>query len=341
MPSQVFLPSSFPCPSRYLPLTLISLEDWALITLNGPDSVQYLQGQLTCDVASLNVDRFSFAAHCNAKGKMFSHLCVFHHREGMGLIERRSVRDSQCEELKKYAVFSNTTIVADDQVVLLGVAGFHAPAALSELFDILPDAAHPVAHYQDTTLLHFNLPQRRFLLITTPVVRDTMQYKLDGQARLNDSRQWLALDIEAGYPIIDSANSAQFIPQAANVQALDGISFNKGCYVGQEMVARAQYRGANKRALYWLAGKAGHLPAAGDDLECKMGNNWRRTGTVLAACQLEDSSIWIQAVLNQNLAPDSLLRVCGDKAGALACIRSRILPEGAGKRSGCLGRAGG
>ncbi|WP_406705460.1 tRNA-modifying protein YgfZ [Sodalis sp.] len=318
MSSQVPFPLRLPSPSSHLPLTLISLEDWALISLNGPDSVKYLQGQLTCDVASLEADRFSFAAHCDAKGKMFSHLCVFHHQEGMALIERRSVRDSQLAELKKYAVFSKTTIAADDEAVLLGVAGFQAQAALGGLFASVPDATHPVAHHQDTTLLFFNLPAPRFLLITTPAVRDALQHKLEGQAQLNDSRQWLALDIEAGYPVIDSANGAQFIPQAANVQALDGISFNKGCYAGQEMVARAKYRGANKRALYWLAGKAGHLPVAGDDLELKLGDNWRRTGTVLAACQLEDSSVWIQAVLNNDLAPDSQLRVRDDAAGALA-----------------------
>lgn len=318
MSSQVPFPPRLPSPSSHLPLTLISLEDWALVTLNGADSVKYLQGQLTCDVASLDADRFSFAAHCDAKGKIFSHLCVFHHWEGMAFIERRSVRDSQLAELKKYAVFSKTTIAADDEAVLLGVAGFQAPATLGGLFDSVPDAAHPVAHHQHTTLLYFNLPAPRFLLITTSAVRDALQHKLEGQAQLNDSRQWLALDIEAGYPVIDSANGAQFIPQAANVQALDGISFTKGCYAGQEMVARAKYRGANKRALYWLAGKAGHLPAAGDDLELKMGDNWRRTGTVLAACQLEDSSVWIQAVLNNDLAPDSLLRVRDDGAGALS-----------------------
>ncbi|KYP97153.1 global regulator, partial [Sodalis-like endosymbiont of Proechinophthirus fluctus] len=193
-----------------------------------------------------------------------------------------------------------------------------AQVALSGLFASVPDAAHPVAHHQETTLLFFNLPTPRFLLITTPVVRDALQHQLEGQAQLNDSRQWLALDIEAGYPVIDSANGAQFIPQATNIQALDGISFNKGCYVGQEMVARAKYRGANKRSLYWLAGKSYHLPAAGDDLELKIGDNWRRTGTVLAACQLEDSSVWIQAVLNNDLEPDSMLRVRGDDAGVLA-----------------------
>lgn len=317
MSSEVPFSPLLPSPSSCLPLTLISLEEWALITLNGPDSVKYLQGQLTCDVSSLEADRFSFSGHCDAKGKMFSHLYVFHYQDGMAFIERHSVRNNQLTELKKYAVFSKTTITADNEAVLLGVAGSQAQVALGGFFASIPDKAHPLVHHQDTTLLFFNLPAPRFLLITTPAVRDALKHKLQGQAQLNDSRQWLALDIEAGYPVIDSINSAQFIPQALNLQALDGISFNKGCYSGQEILARAKYRGANKRALYWLAGKAGYLPALGDNLEIKMGDNWRRTGTVLAACYLTNSNVWIQAVLNNNLASNCLLRVRGDKNGAL------------------------
>ncbi len=95
------------------------------------------------------------------------------------------------------------------------------------------------------------------------------------------------------------------------MQALDAISFKKGCYTGQEMVARAKYRGANKRALYWLSGQVSHLPAANDSLELQMGERWRRTGTVLAAVQLDDGVTWVQVVMNNDLEPDSVLRVEG------------------------------
>ena len=123
---------------------------------------------------------------------------------------------------------------------------------------------------------------------------------------------WLALNIEAGLPIIDAANSAQFIPQATNLQALGGISFKKGCYTGQEMVARAKFRGANKRALWTLAGHASRVPEAGEDLELKMGDNWRRTGTVLAAVQLDDGRLLVQAVMNNDMEADSVFRVRDD-----------------------------
>lgn len=311
-------PPRQPVASARLPLTLISLEEWALVNASGADHVSYLQGQVTLDVAALADNQHRPAAHCDAKGKMWSNLRLFHRGEGMAFIERRSLRDTQLTELKKYAVFAKVTLLPDDEAVLLGVAGFQARAALAGVFDALPDAGSPVIQQDDSTLLWFNLPAERFLLVTTAAKAQALQDKLAGEAQLNDSRQWLALDIEAGFPIIDSATSAQLIPQATNLQALDAISFKKGCYTGQEMVARAKFRGANKRALFWLAGKAGVVPAANDALEMQMGENWRRTGTILAACQLDNGEVWVQAVLNNDLEADTVLRVQGDEGGKLA-----------------------
>lgn len=311
-------PPRQPVASARLPLTLISLEEWALVNASGADHVSYLQGQVTLDVAALADNQHRPAAHCDAKGKMWSNLRLFHRGEVMAFIERRSLRDTQLTELKKYAVFAKVTLLPDDEAVLLGVAGFQARAALAGVFDALPDAGSPVIQQDDSTLLWFNLPAERFLLVTTAAKAQELQDKLAGEAQLNDSRQWLALDIEAGFPIIDSATSAQLIPQATNLQALDAISFKKGCYTGQEMVARAKFRGANKRALFWLAGKAGVVPAANDALEMQMGENWRRTGTILAACQLDNGEVWVQAVLNNDLEADTVLRVQGDEGGKLA-----------------------
>lgn len=311
-------PPRQPAASARLPLTLISLEAWALVNVTGADRVSYLQGQLTLDVAALGANTHLPAAHCDAKGKMWSNLRLFHRGENLAYLERRSLRDTQISELKKYAIFAKVAIEADDEAVLLGVAGFHARAALAGLFAALPDAENPVVQQEESTLLWFNAPAERFLLITSADGAQALRKALDGQAQLNDSTQWLALNIEAGLPVIDAVTSAQFIPQATNMQALDAISFKKGCYTGQEMVARAKFRGANKRALYWLAGSAGRVPAANDSLEMKLGENWRRTGTILAACQLENGDVWLQAVLNNDLEPDAELRVQGDEGGKLA-----------------------
>ncbi|CNE84128.1 putative global regulator [Yersinia nurmii] len=310
-------PARHPSASSALPLTLISLDDWALVTVTGADRVKYLQGQLTADVGALAADQHVLTAHCDAKGKMWSNLRLFHRGEGLAFIERRNVLENQLAELKKYAVFSKVTFAIPSDSVLLGIAGAQAREALAQIFPDLPTPEKPVVQSGDSTLLHFTTPTERFLLVTDAPQAANLVEKLGENAQLNDSQQWLALEIEAGFPIIDGPNSAQFIPQATNIQALDGISFTKGCYTGQEMVARAKYRGANKRALYWLAGQGSSTPEAGDSLEWQLGENWRRTGTVLAAIQLEDGSLSVQAVLNNDLAADSVLRVREDTAGTL------------------------
>lgn len=311
------LPPRQPAAAARLPLTLISLEGWALVSVQGKDSTSYLQGQLTLDVAALESNQHRPTAHCDAKGKMWSSLRLFHRGEGFAYLVRRELREKQLAELKKYAVFAKVTLLPDDEATLLGVAGFQARAALSKLFTTLPDSTTPVVQLGDTTILWFEHPAERFLVVTTEDQAKTLQVALADDAQLNDSQQWLALEIEAGIAVIEPANSEQLLPQATNLQALDAISFKKGCYSGQEMVARAKYRGANKRALYWLAGSASRVPAAADSLELQLGERWRRTGTVLTAVQLDDGTVWVQVVLNNDLEAESVLRVEGDETSKL------------------------
>lgn len=216
-----------PAASARLPLTLITLDDWALATLTGADSEKYLQGQVTADVAQLTEHQHLLAAHCDPKGKMWSNLRLFRRQDGFAFIERRSLRDAQLAELKKYAVFSKVTIAPDDEHVLLGVAGFQARAALKNLFAALPDADKPLVSEGVTSLLWFEHPAERFLLVTDEATAERVTEALRGEAQFNNSQQWLALNIEAGLPVIDAANSAQFIPQATNLQALGASALRK------------------------------------------------------------------------------------------------------------------
>jgi folate-binding protein YgfZ len=310
-------PSQLPSSYADLPATLISLEDWSLISVDGADSRKYLQGQLTCDIDALTAPHYTQAAHCDPKGKLWSNLLLFPRGEGLAYIERASLQQQQLAELKKYAVFSKVSFTLADDCVLLGFAGLDARQTLSQVYPQLPDDQTPVDTQPDVTLLHIAQPNERFLLIATKAETERLFHLLLGKVALNNSQQWLALDIESGIPVIDLENSAQFLPQSVNLQALDAISFTKGCYSGQEMVARAKYRGANKRAMYALRGKCYRLPTIGEELELQLGEGWRRTGTVLASVKLTDESVLIQAVLNNDLGADAVLRVRDDENGEL------------------------
>lgn len=315
MTSHVDNAQQFPLDSQSLPLVLISLENWELIHLRGADAEKYLQGQVTADISTLE-HAHTLTAHCDPKGKMWSDLRLFHHLAGYSYIERRSVADAQLAELKKYAVFSKVTFEKKPELKLLGVAGQGAREALSSVFATLPDSQNQVITEGNSTLLHFDLPAERFLIITDEATAQNLAETLNA-TQVSD-QQWLALEIAAGFAVIDQENSAQHLPQAANLQAIPhGISFKKGCYTGQEMVARAKFRGANKRAMYWLTGTGSSLPTIGDGVEWQLGENWRRTGTVLAAVRLGNGELSIQIIMNNDMEADSVFRVMGDEQSRL------------------------
>ncbi len=303
--------------SDSLPLTRISLSDLALVTITGPDSQKYLQGQVTADIDAMADDQHVLCAHCDAKGKMWSDLRLFHYKDGYAYLIRRSALDTQLAELKKYAVFSKVTIAADDSAVLTGIAGHGAAEVLQAHFSIVPDADTQVVSSDDTTLLYLPLPQGRFILIQTAEQAGALSDALS----LPDASdtQWTALDIEAGYAVIDAATVGEFLPQATNLQSLPrGICFKKGCYTGQEMVARAKFRGANKRAMFTLIGHSRHVPVAGDDAERQLGENWRRTGTILAAVRLSDDRVLVQIVMNNDTEEDAVFRIREDEESCLS-----------------------
>ncbi|MER5031628.1 tRNA-modifying protein YgfZ, partial [Morganella morganii] len=236
---------------------------------------------------------------------------------GYAYLIRRSALDTQLAELKKYAVFSKVTIAAADNTVLTGIAGHGAAEALQAHFSTVPDADTQVVSSDDTTLLYLPLPQGRFILIQTAEQAGALSDALS----LPDASdtQWTALDIEAGYAVIDAATVGEFLPQATNLQSLPrGICFKKGCYTGQEMVARAKFRGANKRAMFTLIGHSRHVPVAGDDAERQLGENWRRTGTILAAVRLSDDHVLVQIVMNNDTEEDAVFRIREDEESRLS-----------------------
>ncbi|HHQ6611084.1 tRNA-modifying protein YgfZ [Morganella morganii] len=303
--------------SDSLPLTLIPLSNLALVTITGPDSQKYLQGQVTADIDALADDQHVLCAHCDAKGKMWSDLRLFHYKDGYAYLIRRSALDTQLAELKKYAVFSKVTIAADESAVLTGIAGRGAADALQAHFSTVPDADTQVVGNNNTTLLYLPLPQGRFILIQTAEQAGALSDALS----LPDASdtQWTALDIEAGYAVIDAATVSEFLPQATNLQSLPrGICFKKGCYTGQEMVARAKFRGANKRAMFTLIGQSRHVPVAGDAAERQLGENWRRTGTILAAVRLSDDRVLVQIVMNNDTEEEAVFRIREDEESRLS-----------------------
>ncbi len=282
-------------------LSISLLDNLGMITMVGDDKKSYLHGQVTCDVVSLEKDQSMLGAHCDAKGKVWSVFRLFHHNDGYAMVQPKSAIEVELKEIKKYAVFSKVTIEESSDVVL-GVAGENADAFVSTLN---ADSGN-VRTVEGGTAV--KVASNRWLLALTAEAAQSLVE--DSQATLTTHELWTRFDIEAALPYVAADAQNEHIPQALNVQALGGISFTKGCYTGQETVARAKYRGTNKRAMYIVKGATAEaLGESAIELERSVGENWRSVGALLTHYQFSDNQAIGLIVLPNNLDDDTRLRL--------------------------------
>ncbi len=300
--STAFSPLSVTQHDTLPPLMLTHLASWGTITAQGLDKITYLQGQLTCDLVSLPKEQVTFGAHCDAKGKVWSAFRAFYHRDGLAMFQPASAIERELTELKKYAIFSKITL-EPSQDIALGVIGEQAQSFVATL----TDTGQQVSAFDHGTAV--KIDAHRWLLLVDATF--AKQLVSQAQAPLVAESTWMRLEIENTLPVVTAQQQNEHIPQALNLQALGGISFKKGCYTGQETVARAKYRGINKRALYRLAGNtiAKIDNFAEQELERSVGDNWRSAGQLMAGYQFSDGQAIALAVLPNNLEPETQFRL--------------------------------
>ncbi|QCI16667.1 tRNA-modifying protein YgfZ [Buchnera aphidicola (Aphis craccivora)] len=299
--------------SIQLPLALISLEKWSVIYIDGSDSKKFLQNQLTIDINDLEKTQHKICAYCNLNGKVYSTMLLFHYRKGYACIIKKSLFDLQIKEFKKYIIFLKVKIHQLDDVFLLGLSGKDARLFLSKQFINIPNNSTPVVSHKKTTILWFSNPCERFLLVLSLQDFLLLKQKINEKIVLNNSKQWILLDIEAGYPIIGKTMSQKFLPQSINLDKLQAISLNKGCYYGQEIIAQVFYKNLNKHSLYLLSSKGSINPKIGSIIKVKILKKWFRIGYLLAIVHLYSNEIWIQAVLNKSVNIKNIFRISGFK----------------------------
>lgn len=278
-------------------LVLCPLNNWDLISVTGEDRITFLQGQLTCDITKLKAGQQTLAAHCNPQGKMWSVVRVVILEDRILLIQPSSISSIQLPELKKYAAFSKVTIEKDAEYQAFGLAGSKSADYIAEKVNITVTHEPSILFANGTVLIKQPYPSLRYLAIMKKEIAECFLPELEKRAVLFDDSLWNALNIAAGIGFIEAETTAEFIPQMLNLHALDGISFTKGCYIGQEIIARAKYRGANKRSMFVLTGRSTTCPKAGQTIEVLLESNWKRVGTVISACQYGDKHIEVLAVL--------------------------------------------
>lgn len=303
LPIEKMLPTLEELPETFL----ISLDDYSAISLSGEEQSKYLQGQITCDVNDSTQNSLLHGAHCDAKGKVFSTFRLINRLSEHLLLQPKSSLNASLVELKKFGVFAKVSIAETSSLTFYAIVGEHAAEVLEKTFKQVPCSLTPVVQSNSTTLVYIPGQLNRYLIIdeTEEIESIMSQFNLP----VYTQPIWEMLEINEGFPIISESAIKEYVPQMLNLQAINGISFTKGCYLGQETVARMQYLGKNKRALFSLSGKAENEVIAGDILEKQMGENWRKAGGVIACYQADNGKIYLQAVLASDIEADQTLRI--------------------------------
>ena len=300
-------------PANQLSLTMILLEEWSCVYVEGVNSKEYLQNQLTIDMNLLLKTHHKLCAHCNFNGKVWSTMRLFHYEKGYAYIQRKSICKIQIKELEKYSIFSRIKINELNDIYLIGLAGLNARLFLLNFFTKIPNQNVPVIHDNKKTILWFSEPSERFLLVLS--LSDFLFFKrqINKKIFFNNSKQWLSLDIEAGFPIIDENCSKKFLPQAIDLEKLEAISFKKGCYYGQEIIAKIFFKNLNKHFLCFLVSIGNITPKIGSFIEEKIDKKWYQVGFLLAIVHIKSKEIWIQAVLCKSVDINNFFRINGFK----------------------------
>jgi folate-binding protein YgfZ len=281
------------------------LSDKGVIQLSGPERQKYLQGQITADVNALNGNNALLACHCDFKGKTWSVSYLMSWQEQLLLLTHQSVMEKSLGELKKYGVFAKVDIIdaSKDWRVTAGL-GKAIEAEIIRVFGHLPEKHQDYCQNENGLVLLLAGSINRYIILQPQDVQNILNIEpsQDGES------MWEVEDIKAGIADIRAQTCNEFVPQMMNLQQLNAISFSKGCYMGQEVVARTKYLGKNKRAAFRLHADGVKSVQVGDKLERQLGENWRPAGTILR-CAATKEQTWLLATLASDTEIGSVMRL--------------------------------
>ncbi|WP_106478234.1 CAF17-like 4Fe-4S cluster assembly/insertion protein YgfZ [Phytohalomonas tamaricis] len=277
---------------------LIPLVHLAIIEIEGPDSEKFLQGQTSAQVTQANGHVAPPTAFCTPKGRMIANAQLMRvDTERYWLLLDASVAETLRAHLAKYAVFYKTELRLRQDLAIVGLSGQNTTTAL-KAYSAVPSHDWTMTLHEEMVVTRHPGEPSRFVMIADVQTMIARWDTVTTVAKLNSNDVWKLLDIRAGLAWVSEAQREAFLPQMLNWEALGGISFKKGCYTGQEVVARAHYRGQVKKRLMRFGSK--------DIDDMPIGNEAALTdatgkslGDVVLAAPVQESGIEFLAVVTQ------------------------------------------
>ena len=244
------------------PLTHLSL-----IRVTGPDAESFLQSQLSNDIAQMDAEHTRLAAYCDPKGRMLALFRIFQRDGDFFLQVPAALVPDTLVRLRQFVMRAKVTLAdVDTELVQLGLSGPNAADRLETAIGVTQMATETVATKADTTVLRLPEVAPRFVLIAPMATAESLWRTLGRNTTRAGTHAWNWLEIAAGIPTILPATRGEFVPQMANLDLIGGISFTKGCYPGQEIVARLHYLGRLKQRMVLAHIDTGPCPHPGDPI---------------------------------------------------------------------------
>jgi len=234
------------------------------LRVSGADAETFLLNQLSNDIRQLDAEHSQLTTYCNPKGRMFALFRILKDADGFLLISDHGIGSSLVGRLKMFVMRSKVDIsdITNDDV-LLGISGAGATSALSSfLGQDLPPDVDQVVSVNDARVVRLPGTNPRFLVAASTDTAKSIWSALSGSATSVGRSCWEWLDLQAGQPSIHSETSEEFIPQMLNLDILNALNFKKGCYPGQEIIARMRYLGKLKQRMF-LGHSAMERPVVG------------------------------------------------------------------------------
>ncbi|MFP3343569.1 folate-binding protein [Halomonas sp. SIMBA_159] len=278
------------------PFSAVRLTQYAALDIKGADAEKFLQGQTSAQVSLAKGSFAPLTCFCTPKGRMLANgqllrLGNDHYR----LILDTSLADTLANHLKKFAAFYKAELSLEGSVTFAG-ASQPTDAIAEHLGITLPEQPYThVTSPKGTALRMPGSPRWLFMF------EEEAGSLLSSDETLQNT--WQLADIRSGLAWLTDAQQDHFLPQMLNWEALGGISFKKGCYTGQEVVARAHFRGQVKKRLVHASVSATTLPAIGDALMDESGKAW---GEVVSRAWGNDQQVELLAVMNTKVMEEEI-----------------------------------
>lgn len=264
--------------------TLCDLSHYGLISAYGEDAVKFLQGQFTNDVAQVTESHSQLSSYCNPKGRMLANFRIFQRGETLYLSLPYPLLEAVLNRLRMYVMRSKVTLSdASDALVRFGLNGSKADNQLAAITCQIPENINDSIQCDGYTIVRIHGTQPRFEIYAELESGTRLWQALDVDAAPVGAPIWELLNIQAGIPVVVAETYEAFVPQMANMSLIDAINFKKGCYTGQEIVARMHYLGKLKKRMYRISIECKQAPKAGDKIFAENSTAGTGTGTIVSA----------------------------------------------------------